>query len=150
MKRIWLSIIAILQISIALSAPQSSNSEPVSVERCREMSREIMRQIGAGNDRGALDLVGAELPIEKSKFDALRDATLEQRKSFAARYGKVVGFELVREEQVSDFLIRLTYVEKRANNLLRWQFTFYRATADWKLNAFKWDDDVTKLFVPGS
>lgn len=109
-----------------------------------------MAQVVAGNDRAALDLVGAELPIEKSKFDALRETTLEQRRSFAVRYGRVVGFELIREERVSDFLVRLTYVEKRANNMLRWQFTFYRATTDWKLNAFKWDDDVSKLFVPGS
>lgn len=149
MKQILFAIIAILQISGAIAAPQVASSAITSVERCRELSREIMKQIAAGNDRGALDLIGAEMPIEKAKFDVLRESTLEQRKAFAMRYGKVVGFDLVREEPLSNFLIRFTFVEKRSNNLLRWQFTFYRATTDWKMNSFKWDDDVSKLFVPG-
>jgi hypothetical protein len=146
MKTILLANILFAQIAVAFGSTPLSHSEDASLERCREMTRTFMRQVVVGDARGAFDLLRPELPIDKVQFGALREKTLQQRKDVAEKYGKILGFKLVSEEHVSDFLMRMTYVEKRANHLLRWQFTFYRGAAEWKLNTFIWDDDVSKLF----
>ena len=149
MRKILLTNILLVQIAVAFGSSTNSLSEDTSLERCREMTRAVMQQVVAGNDRGAFELLRPDLPIDKAQFEALRDRTLEQRKAFAQKYGKILGFKRVSEERVSDFLVRMTYVEKRANHVVRWQFTFYRGAADWKLNTFIWDDDISKLFGHG-
>ena len=149
MKNILLTSILLFQFAVAFGSTTNSHSEDTSFERCKEMTRAVMRQVVAGNDLGALDLLRMELPIDKTQFESLRDKTIEQRKAIGQKYGKILGFKLVSEERVSDFLVRMTYVEKRANHVVRWQFTFYRGAAEWKLNTFIWDDDISKLFGHG-
>jgi hypothetical protein len=106
----------------------------------------MMNLVAAGDDCGALELLRPALPIPKGEFNSVRDKSIEQRRAVAERFGKTLGYKFVREERVSDFLIRLTYVEKRANHFLRWQFTFYRPQSEWRLNSFIWDDNAEGLF----
>ena len=129
-----------------VEAAQRYEGEQASLASARELTVAVMKRIVAGDDRGALELLRPRLPVSKEEFDATRDKTLKARGLFDARFGKVVGYEFIREERVSNLLIRLTYVEKRTRHLVRWQFTFYRPGAEWRLNSFTWDDNASALF----
>jgi hypothetical protein len=109
-----------------------------------------MKSLVAGNDRATLELLRPKLPISKEEFDATRDRTIEKRAALTTRFGKIVGYQLVQEERVSDVLVRLTYIEKRTKHLLRWQFVFYRPEMEWQLNSFSWDDNINALFELGT
>jgi hypothetical protein len=135
-----------LMLSPVHAATQKTDVEQSSLAKGRELTVAVMNLVVAGDDRGAAELLRPNLPIPKSEFNAVRDKTIEQRRAVAERFGKILGYKFVREERVSDFLIRLTYVEKRANHFVRWQFTFYRPQSEWRLNSFVWDDNVEGLF----
>jgi hypothetical protein len=147
-KATWLATGALWvhACSVAGSAQPSDTQEQASLAQCRELTRFVMTRIIAGADRDALELLRPKLAIAKDQFDSLRDQTIEQRSVNRTRFGKALGFKLISEEHVSDFLVRFTYVETRTNQLLRWQFTFFRPEGDWRLASFTWDDDIAALF----
>ena len=128
------------------AAAQKYEGEQASLAHARELPVEFMKKLVAGDDRGALELLRSRLPVSKAEFDASRDKTLSARGAFDARYGKIVGYAVIREERVADLLLRITCVEKRTKHLVRWQFTFYRPGAEWRLNSFNWDDNASALF----
>lgn len=128
------------------AATQKADVEQSSLAKGRDLTVAVMNLVAAGDDRGAFELLRSNLPIPKGEFNSVRDKSIEQRRAVAERFGKTLGYKFVREERVSDFLIRLTYVEKRANHFLRWQFTFYRPQSEWRLNSFIWDDNAEGLF----
>ena len=138
------SAVAIFASSVSGSAQPESEQE--SLARLRELTNTVMVRVIAGDDAGAMELLRPNLPIEKAEFDSMRSKTIDNRRIYKDRYGKPVEYKLLREERVSDFLIRLTYVEKRTNHLLRWQFVFYRPKTQWRLNSFMWDDNALALF----
>ena len=49
---------------------------------------------------------------------------------------------------MSDYLVRLVYVEKREKNVMRWQFVFYKARSAWSVSSFNFDDNLNALFAP--
>jgi hypothetical protein len=132
--------------SAASGSTQQTGKEQSSLERSRELVITFMDRLTAGDETGALELLRPHLLVPKSEFDQTRDTTIKNRKMVKDRFGKIVGYKFIREERVSDFLIRFTYVEKRSKHLMRWQFTFYRPGAAWQLNSFSWDDNVAALF----
>lgn len=139
----------VIASSLVLAAHAGGAREPIELEslaRSRALSLEVMKRIESGDDRGALELLRSHLPIDKAEFELSRERTMEKRSLLRSRFGKIVGIELIREERVSDVVLRLTYVEKRTYHLLRWQFTFYRPEKEWRLNSFNWDDNLPALF----
>ena len=151
MRRTWaVGVVTFILAGELAAATQQGNSSEASLTKGREFTAAVMKKVVAGDDLGALELLRAQLPIAKDEFDATRDRTIEKRAGLGRRFGKIVGFQLVREERVSDVLVRVTYVEKRTKHLLRWQFVFYRPGAEWQLNSFGWDDNVAALFERGA
>jgi len=145
MNNLLIEVVAIVACSVT-GSDQAAKAEEASLARLRELSRMVMTKVIAGDDAGAMELVRPNLPVPKSEFEELRSKTIEGRKLIMGRFGKPLTFKLVREERVSDFLIRLTYVEKREIHLVRWQFILYKPKAEWRLNAFSWDDNAGMLF----
>jgi hypothetical protein len=106
-----------------------------------------MVRVREGDDRGALESLRSQINVDAKEFDQSLDKTIEQRRTLAARFGREVGIALIGEEKVSDFLYRVTFVEKREFQPIRWQFIFYRPNAMWQLNGFTWDNNVITLFA---
>jgi hypothetical protein len=124
---------------------EAMTAEQASASRCRQMVQAFMEKIVAGDDAEAMELLRPIFPISKQKFDDTKKRTIDGRRQMG-EFGKVVGTRLLREERVSDFLWRVTYVEKHEFHLLRWQFIFYRAANEWRLNSFVFDDNSALLF----
>jgi hypothetical protein len=149
--------VAMSRTSLALAIPflitsaacsAQSDSQPLrSIDDCRALAQSTMVRLREGDDRAALESLRSQINVDAKEFDESLARTLEQRRTSGARFGREVGIKLIGEEKVSDFLYRVTYVEKRQFQLLRWQFIFYRPAVTWQLNAYTWDNNVTALFA---
>jgi len=112
----------------------------------RALADAFMKLVVQDKISDAFELIRPQWPIPQSELNTLAEKTEQQRKTIASRFGDVLGSAFVREEKVSDFLVRYTYVEKRDVHMIRWIFIFYRPGPVWKVNAIKWDDDSGALF----
>jgi len=121
-------------------------SDLASPSDTKELANSAMRLIIADKINEAFALLKPHWPMPVSEIDALVLTTIQQRNLVAPRFGKSIGFELVHEEALSDFAIRYTFAEKREIHALRWQFTFYKPSALWKVNSVTWDDNFGMLF----
>ncbi len=71
---------------------------------------------------------------------------MNQRATIAPRFGESLGYTFVRQENVEDALLRLTYMELTERHVLRWVFLFYKPDDTWTLNSVEWDDSIGELF----
>lgn len=142
----WIGFL-VLMPALSMAAVTPSPAAPdTSLERCRETTRGVMRQVAANNDKNAFDMLQAAMPMDADTFAQIRENSLKQRKNMPETVGASLGYKLVLEDRVSDFLVRLTYAERREKNMLRWQFFCYRGKTDWHISAFFWDANVAALF----
>jgi len=114
----------------------------------RAICDRAMEKILVDDVSGAFDLLKAELGAALPEMDALVMQTVTQRSVAASRFGKAIGVAFIKEEEVGDIVLRLTYVEKRSNHGYRWQFTFYKPNDRWLFDGVKWDDRLVGLFEP--
>ena len=59
-----------------------------------------------------------------------------------------MGYAFISECRKSETLARLIYVEKRAKNVMRWMFIFYKPRDRWQLSYFYWDEKLPEIFEP--
>ena len=123
-------------------------SEPVLEPR--QIADDAMKYVAADDMKGLFVLIARHMPLARDELDKLRDSSIEQRKKIPAVIGKSMGFAFINECRISDFLVRLVYVEKREKNVLRWQFIFYRSRNLWTMVNFIWDENLNSLFAPCS
>lgn len=94
----------------------------------------------------AFDLVENEWPFSISEIQSLESSTIKQLDSVKGRYGKILGYELIKEEKIKDTFIKYTYVMKYEKHIIRWKYIFYKPEEKWILNSFNFDDSINKLF----
>lgn len=83
-----------------------------------------------------------------SAFNAMAEKVASMRKQVPATYGKPLGeVELVRKETMGESLLRLTYVERCANNLATWRFLFIRPERDWRIHSITLDKEPPFMSV---
>jgi hypothetical protein len=111
----------------------------------KALAERAMAQIAGENIKGAIDLLRPHWPLPRAEIDVLLNKTLEQRKMVSARFGRSIGVQFIEHKQVAGTLLRITYIEKFDNHALRWLFRFYKPGAEWRLNAFYWDDQIGAL-----
>jgi hypothetical protein len=114
----------------------------------RALCDRAMQKILADDIPGAFELLKTELGASLPEMDTLVMQSVAQRSVASSRFGKAIGVVFIKEEEVADLLIRLTYVEKRSYHGYRWQFTFYKPSDRWVLDGVKWDDQLVKVFEP--
>jgi hypothetical protein len=141
MKRI--ELIACLLL-FACSARASDLSTP---DDAKALADAAMRLIVSGKIDQAFDLLRPQWPVPSNEIDTVVLKTIQQRNLAEPRFGKTLGYTLTAEEKVKDFGIRYTFAEKRELHVLRWQFTFYKPDAVWKVNSVTWDDNIGALFA---
>lgn len=110
------------------------------------LSNAAMELIVEGKVEDAFALLAPNWPLPQNELAALTMSTIQQRNLVESRFGKSLGYQLVREENLSDFAVRYTFAELRQVHVVRWQFIFYRPEALWKVNSVVWDDNIGLLF----
>ncbi len=86
-------------------------------------------------------------PIPDNEVDDLEQKTTKYLNILEDRMmGKPIGYEKIKEEAISDFAIRETYMVKYPISAIRLKFVYYKNEKGWILNSFKWDDTFSEEF----
>jgi len=101
-------------------------------------------EVQKGNIAGAYDqlFTGSPIPVDKPQaVNVLKQQTLAN----LPLYGKVLGFEQVHEEKLTDSVMRFVYILKTEKAPLTWEFYFYKPKADWFLANINYNDQFSSL-----
>jgi hypothetical protein len=117
-----------------------------SEQNCKKMCEEVMGVLGDGGVDEAFEKLASYWVFGESEFDNFHLQTTKQMDLVEPRFGKAVGYQLVKEEMIGKTIMKCTYLQKFERHALRWTFLFYRPVDRWLLNTFEWDDEVAQLF----
>ncbi len=99
----------------------------------------VAGDIGGGYDRL---FVGSAIPKNKPQAVTLLKT---QTQSGLPLYGKMLGYELLKEEAYGTSIARLVYVLKSELGPTIWEFYFYKGTDAWTLSNVAFNDQYTLL-----
>ncbi|MCB0465589.1 MAG: hypothetical protein KDC78_07940, partial [Aequorivita sp.] len=85
-------------------------------------------------------------PMPQNEIESIEGQTIKYLNLIEQRFGKPIGDLKVKNETISDFVIRETYIIRYTNSAIRLIFTYYKNEEGWIINAFKWDDSFTEEF----
>ena len=142
-------MIKLLTMLAVLASVQGSTTPPrITPGEPRQIADDAMKLVATEDIKGLFAFIATHMPMEREALDKVRDSSIEQRKKLPSVLGKSLGTGFIRECRLTDYLVRLVYVEKREKNVIRWQFIFYKARTTWTISSFIWDDNVNSLFAP--
>lgn len=84
--------------------------------------------------------------ISDENFAELERLSIQQADTIREIYGEAIDVQLVKEDLAADFILKLVYVLRRENHIIRWEFIYYKPDTYWKLDAISFDDEITKVF----
>jgi hypothetical protein len=104
------------------------------------MASAFLTELGKGEIARAYErlLVGSPITAQPVQVEALR----RQTEAVLPIYGKVLGFELYRQDEFGENLVRLVYIQRLEKHPLVWKFWFYRPSGKWQLNLVVFNDQL--------
>jgi len=109
-----------------------------------EFVEEFFIQVKAGKVTTGYDILFIGSPIPALKPQGV-EILKTQTASILPMYGKVLGFERIREEKFGTSIVRLVYVLKSEKVPTIWEFYFYRPQTDWFLANILFNDQFQLL-----
>lgn len=95
--------------------------------------------ISAGYDRL---FTGSAIPNDKPQAIAV---VKMQTQSGLSLYGKILGYEFIKEEKFGSSVVRLVYVLKSEKAPIIWEFYFYKPKESWFLANVIFKDEFALL-----
>ncbi len=136
MKKMFLTI-ALLFLPLASLSAAAAETPKQKVEK-------FLAGLQQGKVSESYDELFVGSNISKAKPQAV--TTLKhQTKSGLPLYGKVLGYEVVHNEQLSNSLARLVYILKLERHPTIWEFYFYKPGDQWVLINVKFNDKLDLL-----
>ncbi len=87
-------------------------------------------------------LVGSPVPkLRPEEIDMIK----EQTQSTLTDYGKILGYDLIREEKFGGSVLRLVYLLKSEVVPTVWEFFFYKPKTEWYVLGVTFFDDSDGL-----
>lgn len=114
----------------------------------KEFVEEFFSYVKAGKVSQGYDVlfVGSGIPAMKPQaVDMLKTQTA----SGLPMYGKILGFEKVREEKFGASVVRLVYILKSEKAPTVWEFYFYKPQTNWFLGHIIFNDQFQNLDSKG-
>jgi hypothetical protein len=138
------AVLAVLLFSAALLLPAE---DATSIGGVKAICSNFLELVFADDYNGAFSYL-KEQPnsIADANFAELEVLSIQQANTIREVYGKAIDIKLVKEDLVADCILKMVYVIRRENHIIRWEFTYYKPALDWKLDAISFDDDINKLF----
>ena len=95
----------------------------------------------------AFDYIGDRpTGISQDNLAQLEVQVIQQLTAIEGNYGRIIDYIMVEEELVSDFVLRLVYVVRYEDYIIRWRFLYYKPRDTWKLASLFFDDQLEDLF----
>lgn len=110
----------------------------------KAMVETFLSSVQKGNINPAFDqlFIGSSIPTDKPQaLAALKQQTLGGLPIF----GKVLGYEFVLEEQLSESVVRYLYFLKLEKMPTTWEFYFYKPKSQWVLVNIMFTDQFNLL-----
>jgi hypothetical protein len=135
MKRICFIVMLVLMSTSVLAA------EP---ESPRAMAENFLALLQKGNIGTAYDQLfkGSTIAVDRPQVVT---QLMQQTQSGLASYGKVLGYEIVHEEQLSSSVVRLVYFLKSEKAPTTWEFYFYKPKSAWFIANVTFNDQFQFL-----
>ncbi len=115
-------------------------------DAAKALAASVMHKVAAGKTQEGLDLVKPYLMIPIAEFNVMKNQFTMQAPVIEQRFGKAIGVELVKTEEVGRSLMLIVYLQKFEKHAMRWKFYFYKPKKGWTLNTFNFDDKIQRLF----
>jgi hypothetical protein len=107
----------------------------------------VMGHLASEDYQSAFDMLTAvSVPQMSGDLYNLQMNTAEQINGVQATFGSILGYKLVKVQNMKNVLLEVLYIEQFENHALRWQFVFYKPRDQWLLDNIQWDDQVSLLF----
>jgi hypothetical protein len=132
MKRVLCGLLLLLAASPSMAATPSERVEEFLGQVTTSQSDQAYDQLFAGS--GFAEQKPQELKTIKS-----------QTKMAMGLYGKPLGIEKIREEDLSPSIKRLVYIQKFESFPVAWEFYFYKAHDTWTLNTINFKDQISSI-----
>ncbi|MBI3595682.1 MAG: hypothetical protein HY203_00845 [Nitrospirae bacterium] len=110
----------------------------------KAMIETFFGEVQKGNIVAAYDqlFLGSTIPVDKPQAVTVLK---QQTQTGLPLYGKILGFELVHEEKLSESVIRYVYILKTEKAPLTWEFYFYKPKSEWFLANISFNDQFNFL-----
>lgn len=135
MKKIFAMPLLILCAGISFSAMAQTP---------QQIAEKFLTGLKDGKVSASYDELFAGSNILTAQPEAVKKLK-QQTESGLPLYGKVLGFEVVHNEQLSKSLARLVYVLKLERHPTIWQFHFYKPQDKWVLINVRFNDKYDML-----
>lgn len=131
---------------MALSA-QSQYNCLKNLDDAKALSKKVVESFMNSKISKSFEEMKYYWPIPDNEVDDLEQKTTKYLNILEDRMmGKPIGYEKIKEEAISDFAIRETYMVKYPISAIRLKFVYYKNEKGWILNSFKWDDTFSEEF----
>lgn len=140
MRRVLFFVLALLMAPAALADSLKTADAAVA------LTDEVMRKIAAGDLRGGLGIAKPYAIVPPAEFEATIGQAELQMPVMTARFGKSIGYELLRNDSVGESLAQVVYLHRFEKHATVWRFILYRGGEGWVLNTFYFVDDIRTAF----
>ena len=110
----------------------------------KEKADAFFTSIRKGDISGGYDrlLLGSSIPEDKPQAVTLLKT---QTQTGLPLYGKVLGYELIKEEKFGSTVVRLLYILKSEKGPTTWELYFYKPKESWFLVNINFNDQFALL-----
>ena len=128
-------------IALFLFAPAlSMAAAPIPKNKVEEFFSSVMKaDIAGGYDRL---FEGSTIPQDKPQAVTLLK---NQTQNGLPLYGKILGYDFIKEEDFGSSIVRLVYVLKSEKVPTTWEFYFYKPKGSWFLANIIFNDQFSLL-----
>lgn len=137
------SILVATLLFFSILPLDASSAELKDPDAALALSDKVMKRAVSQGVREGLELLTPYIVVPENEFQTALDKIDLQLPVFASRFGKVIGYELIRNDTVGASLIQPVYLLKYEKHALVWRFTYYKNDKGWVLNTFKYADDFS-------
>lgn len=142
MKKIFL-IILLSSLSISLFSQEKYFKN---ISETQNFSKQIVSLFKENKISQSFEELTPYWPMPENEIESIEGQTIKYLNLIEQRFGKSIGEFKVKNETISDFAVRETYIIRYSNSAIRLIFTYYKNEQGFILNAFKWDDSFTEEF----
>ncbi len=101
----------------------------------------FFKKVQAGEISQAYDQLFVGSPITTQKPQAV-NILKRQTSTVLPLYGRILGFEKIKEEEIGKSIMRLVYILKLEMMPTAWEFYFYKPAGSWYLVNVKFNDEL--------
>lgn len=139
----FLTIIFILLTLVACG--QKTKSVDKDKERLDKVCDSFMKLFSEGKTHDALLLLKQNTVMTPASVDTLQVTIDNQMIQYFPSYGRMLSYEFITERKIKDFIAKRFYILKFDKYYLKFDFTLYKASTNWTIISFKYDEELVEL-----